>query len=84
MDVKILLMNVFDENSDGKIDIVEVSFSFSLMIMVIEIKSFFLKLILEIFELSCVWLWVKFMLCLSIWVGEKRKKYKYIIFVVNE
>lgn len=84
MDVKILLMNVFDENSDGKIDIVEVSFSFSLMIMVIESKSFFLKLILEIFELSCVWLWVKFMLCFSIWVGEKRKKYKYIIFVVNE
>lgn len=84
MDVKILLMNVFDENSDGKIDIVEVSFSFSLMIMVIEIKSFFFKLILEIFELGCVWLWVKFMLCLSIWVGEKRKKYKYIIFIVNE
>lgn len=80
MDAKTLLMNAFDENSDGKIDIAEVSSSSSLMIMVTESKSFSLKLISETLELSCAWLRVKPTLCL----GEKRKKYKYTTFVANE
>lgn len=84
MDAKTLLMNAFDENSDGKIDIAEVSSSSSLMIMVTESKSFSLKLISETLELSCAWLRVKPTLCLSIRVGEKRKKYKYTTFVANE
>lgn len=37
MDAKTLLMNAFDENSDGKIDIAEVSSSSRLLIMVAEI-----------------------------------------------
>lgn len=84
MDAKTLLMNAFDENSDGKIDIAEVSSSSSLMIMVTETKSFSLKLISETLELGCAWLRVKPTLCLSIRVGEKRKKYKYTTFVANE